>query len=112
MLADALNPPEIGQFDFIYDRACYHEVRGQNLAAYLETLRKVSRPGTRMLLLAGNSNGPDLGFGPPTVSEEDLRFDFTPLFDFEWLRESRFEVYPATAGFPLAWSALMRRKAE
>ena len=112
MLADALNPPEIGKFDFIYDRACYHEVRGQNLEAYLETLRKASRPGTRMLLLAGNANGPDLGFGPPTVSEEELRFDFTPLFNIEWLRESRFEVYPPTAGFPLAWSVLMQRKAE
>ena len=112
MLADALNPPDIGKFDFIYDRACYHEVRGQNLNAYLETLRKASRPGTRMLLLAGNSNGPDLGFGPPTVSEEELRFDFTPLFDIEWLRESRFEVNPPAAGFPLAWAVLMRRKAE
>jgi len=112
MLADALNPPEIGKFDFIYDRACYHEVRGQNLEAYLETLRKASRPGTRMLLLAGNANGPDLGFGPPTVSEEELRFDFTPLFNIEWLRESRFEVYPPTAGLPLAWSVLMQRKAE
>jgi SAM-dependent methyltransferase len=112
LLADALNPPEIGQFDYIYDRACYHEVRSQNLEAYLATLRKVSRPGTRLLLIAGNSNGPDLGFGPPTVTEEELRFDFTPLFDIEWLRESRFEVFPPGAGFPLAWAALLRRKAD
>ncbi len=112
MLADALNPPEIGKFDFIYDRACYHEVRGQNLNAYLETLRRTSRPGTRLLLLAGNAGGPDLGFGPPTVTEEELRFDFLPLFDIEWLRETRFEVNQSSAGLPLAWSVLMCRKAE
>jgi methyl halide transferase len=73
LLADVLRPPQLDPFDFIYDRGCYHEVRAQNLAAYLETLRRLSRPGTRFILLAGNANEV-LDYGPPRVTEEELRF--------------------------------------
>ena len=31
LLADVLDPPSIGRFDFIYDRGCYHNVRDQDL---------------------------------------------------------------------------------
>jgi SAM-dependent methyltransferase len=109
LLADVLAAPKLDPFDFIYDRGCYHEVRAQNLAAYLETLRRFSRPGTRFVLLAGNANEV-LDYGPPRVTEEELRNDFSPLFEFEWLKESRFEIARPGAMGPLAWSALMRRK--
>jgi len=112
LLADVLAPPNLKPFDFIYDRGCYHGLRGQHLAAYLETLRRFSRPGTRFLLLAGNPNGPALDYGPPGVTEEEIREDFLSLFDLEWLRESRFEINQPGAIAPLAWSVLLRRKAN
>jgi methyl halide transferase len=111
LLADVLMPPKLDVFDFIYDRGCYHEVRGENLAAYRETVRRYSHPGTRFLLLAGSINETVLDYGPPRVAEEELRDDFSALFDFEWVRESRFEIAKPEAMGPLAWSVLMRRKA-
>jgi SAM-dependent methyltransferase len=112
LLADVLNPPRLDSFDFIYDRGCYHEVRGGNLAAYVETVRRYSHPGTRFLLLAGNINETVVDYGPPRVAEEEIRDDFSAWFDFEWIRESRFEVASQKALGPLAWSVLMRRKAD
>jgi SAM-dependent methyltransferase len=111
LLADVLTPPQLDPFDFIYDRGCYHEVRAQNLPAYLETLRRLSRPGTRFILLAGNANEV-LDYGPPRVTEEELRSDFSRLFDFEWLKPSRFEIARPGATGPLAWFALMSRKSD
>ena len=107
VLADILAPPELQPFDFIYDRGCYHVVRDQNLAAYLETVRRFSHPGTQFLLLAARHDEQSAG-GPSGVTEEELRFDFLTLFDIEWLREIRLESNRPGIG-PPGWSAFLKR---
>ena len=111
LLANVLSLPKLDQFEFIFDRGCYHEVRFDNAAAYVETVRRLSQPGrTRFLLLAGNPNEIPVQYAPPQVAEEDIRSDFSPLFDFEWLKETRFETSNPQARGPLAWSVMLRRK--
>jgi methyl halide transferase len=112
LLADVLAPPRLEPFDFIFDRGCYHEVRIHNANAYVETIRRLSRPGTHFLLLAGNPNELPLQYAPPQVAEEDIRSDFSSLFDFEWLRETRFETTNTLSMGPLAWSVMLRRKGK
>ncbi len=107
VLADILAPPNLKPFDFIYDRGCYHVVRDQNLTAYLETVRRFSRPGTKFLLLAARHDDQSEG-GPSGVTEEELRFDFLTLFDLEWLREIRLESNLPGIG-PPGWSAFLKR---
>ncbi len=109
VLADVLALPELKPFDFLYDRACYHVVREQNLAAYLETVRRLSHPGTSFLLLAARLDEMSMeeNWG---VSEDDLDLDFLKLFDLVWLRKIQMEVYQQEGG-PPAWSAFMKRKA-
>ena len=107
VLADILAPPSLKPFDFIYDRGCYHVVRDQNLTAYLETVRRFSRPGTKFLLLAARHDDQSEG-GPSGVTEEELRFDFLTLFDLEWLREIRLESNLPGIG-PPGWSAFLKR---
>jgi SAM-dependent methyltransferase len=111
LLADVLALPNLEPFDFIYDRGCYHEVRAHGLQRYLDSIERLSRPGSQFLLLAGNANESRVDYGPPRVTEQELRDDFSKLFDFEWLRESRFEIARPTAIGPLGWSALLRRRA-
>jgi methyl halide transferase len=98
---------ELEPFDFIFDRGCYHSVRGIDIAGFLQTMRRLSRPGTRFLLLAGNAN--EQGQGPPRVHEHEIRIDFEKLFAIQFLREFRFEVPVVPEGF-LAWSCLMTRR--
>ena len=77
LLANVLSLPKLEPFEFIFDRGCYHEVRFDNAAAYVETVRRLSQPGrTRFLLLAGNPNEVPVQYAPPQVAEEDIRVGF------------------------------------
>jgi methyl halide transferase len=98
---------ELEPFDFIFDRGCYHSVRRLDIAGFLKSLRRLSRPGTRYLLLAGNAN--EQGPGPPRVHEHEIRIDLERLFEIQFIREFRFEVTDPPEGF-LAWSCLMTRR--
>ncbi len=109
LLADVLWPPRLPPADFIFDRGCYHGVRQSNAAGYVAALRRLSRPGTRVLILAGNANEPRTG-GPPRVTEEQLRADFSAEFQFEWLKTTRFDTRQEDRAGALAWAVLLRRK--
>jgi SAM-dependent methyltransferase len=112
VLADVLAAPRLEPFDFIYDRGCYHVVRDQNLPAYLEAVRRLSRPGSQFLLLAARRELASRDDGPAGVTEEELRFDFLSLFDIEWLRETRLEANRPGGMGPPSWAALLTRRAD
>jgi SAM-dependent methyltransferase len=111
LAADVLSPPPelAGPFDFIFDRGCYHVVRRENVAAFLETLRRLTRPGTLGLVLAGNAREPHQP-GPPVVSEEQIRAELGSLFYVVQLREFRFDQVEAVGTRFLGWSCLLRRR--
>lgn len=107
IVADVLALPEMEPVDLIFDRGCYHHVRKYNAAGYVKSVRGISRPGTRLLLLAGSAKE-ERRSGPPKIKEEEIRGDFAERFTFEWLRDIRFDsVNPNANGFK-AWSVLLR----
>jgi methyl halide transferase len=99
---------EVEPFDLVFDRGCYHCVRTLNLYGYLATLRRVTRPGTRAILLTGNADAPDT-CGPPTVDLEEIGRELGPLFEVEQVRRFHFEDPGGVEG-PLGWSILGRRR--
>lgn len=102
---DALAEP----FDFVFDRGCYHCLRREGaLAGYLRTLERLTRPGSRVLLMAGNPDAAEQG-GPPRVTAAELCHDFERRFRLERLAACRFEDAGGVEG-PLAWSLLMTRR--
>lgn len=107
--ADVLNPPDLGQFDLVFDRGCYHGVRRLNAARYAKLLAAWCRPGGKALILAGNANEAR-HYGPPRVDETDLVNDFAAAFAFELLKEIRFDTADPNAQGALAWSVLLRRQ--
>lgn len=111
LVADVLDPPSelTGPFGFFFDRGCYHVVRREGAAAYLETLRRLTRPGSLGLVLAGNAREPH-DPGPPTVTEEQMRTELSPLFDIVQLREFRFDQVEADGTRFLGWSCLVNRR--
>jgi methyl halide transferase len=111
LLADVLAPPKLKPFDVIYDRGCYHVVRDQNLTAYIETIRRLSHPGTQFLLLAARSDEDGTSRNQAGVTEDELRFDFLGLFEVEWLRDIRLESNEPGRE-PPGWSALLRRQSS
>jgi cyclopropane fatty-acyl-phospholipid synthase-like methyltransferase len=111
LVADVLHPPTelTGPFDFFYDRGCYHAIRRENVAGYLEILRRLTQPGTVGLVLAGNAREPH-DPGPPVVSEEQIRAELGSLFDIVHLREFCFDQVETVGVRFLGWSCLLRRK--
>ncbi len=97
-----------GPFDFFFDRGCYHVVLREDVTAYLETLRKLTRPGTLGLVLAGNAREPHEP-GPPVVSAEQIRAELGSLFDIVQLREFRFDQVEKVGVRFLGWSCLLRQ---
>ena len=98
-----------GPFDFVFDRGCYHCVRRAGLLdGYLATLARVTKPGSRILVLAGNA---DAGTeeGPPKVRAAELTAEFEPLCRIERLAAFHFEDAGGAVG-PLGWSCLLSRR--
>lgn len=112
-VADVLRPPTdlADPFDFFFDRGCYHVVRREDVTAYLETLRRLTRPGTLGLVLTGNAREPHEP-GPPVVTEEQVRAELGKLFEIVRLREFRFDQVESDGTRFLGWSCLLRRMAD
>ena len=111
LVADAVAIPDIGPFDFIFDRGCYHHIQRYDSAGFAKTVSRLTREGSLFLLLAGNANEPRQ-YGPPRVKESQLTADFAENFAFQSMREIRFESRdPKRKNGPLAWSVLLRRRA-
>lgn len=109
LVADITRLPALAApFDFIFDRGCYHCLRLADPAGYRAALERLSGPGTRFLLLAGNANE-QTEQGPPRVHELEIRREFGDLFDISWIREFRFQD-PGGAAGPLGWSCWMTRR--
>jgi SAM-dependent methyltransferase len=108
-VGNVLNDGVGGPYDILFDRGVYHGLRLDDLKGFQEMLRRVTRPGSWWLSLAGNANEKWEGDGPPVVHEHEIRAELGPLFEIVELREYRFTTNQI--GFrPLAWSILMRRK--
>jgi SAM-dependent methyltransferase len=110
VLADVTSPPRVGPFDFIYDRGCYHNVRDQNLEAYLDTLHRFSHEGTKVLLLSARREA-QASAASSGVTEEELRFDFSSGFELESLRQIMLESNESVGKAP-GWCALLKRSAS
>jgi SAM-dependent methyltransferase len=110
LVADVLHPPAelSGPFDFFFDRGCYHAVRRDNVAGYIETLRRLTHTGTTGLILAGNAREPHEP-GPPVVTEDQIRTELGSLFEIVQLREFRFDQVERVGVQFLGWSCLLRR---
>jgi SAM-dependent methyltransferase len=111
MCADVLNPPDLGSYDFFFDRGCYHVVRRSDVQAYLRTLKAVTHAGSIGLVLTGNAREPHEP-GPPVVAEQEIREELGAAFEIVWLREFRFDQVEAVGVRFLAWSCFLRRPAK
>lgn len=114
MLADVLEPPQLQEFDLVYDRGCYHEVRRRFAKEYVAAVRRVTHSGSRVLILAGNANKDSYWrfHGPPRVKEEEIRGDFIVENGFRIVRlkEFRFDPAPPDQSGALAWSVSLERE--
>jgi SAM-dependent methyltransferase len=100
LLASVLDPPALEPFDIVFDRGCYHTFAGEAAptAAYVETVRRYARPGTRFVLLAH-------------TAPEKVRADWGALFEVEHVHKFIFDRRPDDPKERQGHLWIMRRKA-
>ena len=92
-----------------FDRGCFHCVRRDGRVEHiLQTLKRMTAPGSKYIVLTGNANE-KREHGPPGLFEEDIRKDLGELFQIDQLREFHFEDPGGVQG-PLGWSCLATRR--
>jgi hypothetical protein len=92
----------------LVDRGCYHLARGDHLDAFLHALKRHSRPGSLLLLLAFSAaEQPE--FPVPVVTEDELRNELGSLFEITDLRTCRLDKPNGFKREPLFWSVILRR---
>lgn len=96
------------QYSLLFDRGCYHCARRVDLVGFLQTVEWLAAPNARLLVLCGNANEP-AEQGPPKLTEAEVRSEWSPLFEIEWIREFRFEDRDGIPG-PLGWACWMTRR--
>jgi SAM-dependent methyltransferase len=108
LVADVTAIPDIGPFDFIFDRGCYHHVRRYEAEGYVGMMNELASLDTHILILAGNANEMR-SYGPPRVTQTDIVNDFSRNWDIVLLKEIRFQSRnPNAKEGALAWSILLR----
>jgi len=106
MLADVLALPEMEPFDLIFDRGCYHNVRYVDAKGFVESLDRLSRPGTKYFVLSCDRDR------APGVREPTMREDLSELFDFEWIRKSHINTGKEGKSKHVSWNVMLRKKGE
>src|SRR5262245_41676644 len=76
--------------DVLVDRGCYHLARGDHLDAFLHALRRHSRSGS-LLLVVACSAAEQPEFPVAVVTEEELRSELGGLFEVTDLRSCRLD---------------------
>src|SRR4029453_9853675 len=108
-VADVLKDDLGGPYDLLFDRGVYHVLRQIDLKGFQKFLERVTHPGSLWLSFSGNAKEKHEDKGPPVVTEEEIRSEFSPLFEILELREFRFDLSQEDFR-PLAWAVLARRK--
>jgi SAM-dependent methyltransferase len=109
LTGDVTKLDNLGQFDFVFDRGCYHCVRRAGAVdGYLATVARLTRSGARLLILAGNCDD-SLEGGPPKVRAAELLGDFEPICRLEHLVPFRFQEADGRDGW-LGWRCSFVRR--
>lgn len=104
LLADVLNLPDLGTFDLIFDRGCYHNVRYVDAERFVESMRQLMRPGSRALIVSCNRDR------PPGVREQTMRDDFADGFEIVWLKQSEIQTGADASRRHPSWSLMLKRR--
>ncbi|WP_327582339.1 class I SAM-dependent methyltransferase [Nonomuraea sp. NBC_00507] len=107
---DALRLAELGEsFDTVLDSLLFHIFSDGDRASYVDTLRSVTKPGSRLFLLCFSDRQPGAGeYGPRRVTREEI----AEAFADGWKVDSIIAAAIDNTVFPdgvLAWLATLSR---
>jgi SAM-dependent methyltransferase/3-polyprenyl-4-hydroxybenzoate decarboxylase len=96
-----------GEFDVVVDRGCFHTLEASGIEAYVDTVRKHTRPGSLLILKIHREDEPG-DWRTHRYRQEELQKLFTPWFEMVRWSES---TMPGRQEPPAhAWLAVFERR--
>jgi len=104
---DILNSTLNTQFDYIFDRGCYHVFGESNRPAYVRAVKQLLKDNGLLFLKCFSDREPDIGKGPYRSSENTINKTFGKEFNIETITHTVYQGTRET--FPKALFAIMRK---
>ncbi len=95
------------QFDTVLDSGVFHVFDDQDRARFVDSLRAVTAPGGRYVVLCFSNRQPG-SLGPRRVTQDDIRTSFAQGWQIESIEPATFDVTVDPAGAQ-AWLAVLTR---
>jgi SAM-dependent methyltransferase len=110
LIWDALDLASLGErFDTVVDSGLFHVFDDPSRARYVESLRRATEPGGRVVVLCFSEKVPG-DIGPRRVKRAELESSFADGWTVESIEETTMSVLLAPDGVP-AWRAVFLRTA-
>jgi predicted NUDIX family NTP pyrophosphohydrolase len=107
-VADVLDLGGLGRtFDSVLDVGCFHTLQPEERLTYAASIRRVLRPGGRLLLLCWSERNP-FGYGPSRIRRRDIRKTFRSGWDIVSVVSETLDTRMEAAQVH-AWRAIVRR---
>ena len=111
LVHNALELASIGeQFDTVLDSGLFHVFSDEHRAAYVESLKVVTRPGTRYFMLCFSEQQPG-DFGPRRVTQQEIRQSFSSGWRIDSIEMKKLETNLGPEGI-IGWLARLTREAD
>jgi len=84
-VGDVLQPPFRELFSFIFDRGCFHHLSNEDKLKYVDTVKKLLRPGGKFFLLCFSDKNPPF---EKNLTREDIQGYFGRDFRIHFIKDS------------------------
>ncbi|MCL5985715.1 MAG: class I SAM-dependent methyltransferase [Actinobacteria bacterium] len=105
---DILKPRLEKQFDYIFDRGCFHVFPPSKRKIYVRNIKKRLNPNGILFLKCFSSDEPESGHGPYRISKQEIKDAFNKDFHIEKIKDTFFKG--KTDHAPRALFVVMRKK--
>lgn len=96
------------QFNYIFDRGCFHVMNEEKRPKYVETVRRLLKTDGMLFLKCFSDKEPDNGRGPYRFSKDMIRQTFGGHFNIKLLHDTEFQG--TRKPNPKALFVIMKRK--
>ena len=111
LVHNALDLASVGeQFDTVLDSGLFHVFSDEHRAAYVESLKAVTRPGERYFMLCFSEHQPG-DFGPRRVTQQEIRQSFSGGWRIESIEMKKLETNLGPEGIT-AWLARIIKEVD
>jgi len=94
----------------VLDSGLFHVFSDEHRAAYVESLKAVTRPGARYFMLCFSEHQPG-DFGPRRVTQQEIRQSFSDGWRIESIEMKKLETNLGPEGI-IAWLARITKEVD